>query len=84
MLGVPPDERGPLRDWSLAILGALEPVLEARAVRSAGRRPSTEFKAYLRDLIDRRVREQRRRDGEILATLIAASDFAAPEVGTSG
>jgi cytochrome P450 len=27
MLGVPQDERGPLRGWSLAILGALEPVL---------------------------------------------------------
>src|SRR6476469_1379096 len=27
MLGVPDNERGPLRDWSLAILGALEPVL---------------------------------------------------------
>ena len=27
MLGMPPDERGPLRGWSLAILGALEPVL---------------------------------------------------------
>src|SRR4051795_1646869 len=27
MLGIPQDERGPLRDWSLKILGALEPVL---------------------------------------------------------
>ena len=27
LLGVPRDERGPLRAWSLAILGALEPVL---------------------------------------------------------
>ena len=27
MLGIPPDEREPLRGWSLAILGALEPVL---------------------------------------------------------
>src|SRR5690242_12429791 len=27
MLGVPDGERGPLRQWSLAILGALEPVL---------------------------------------------------------
>ena len=27
LLGVPDDERGPLRDWSLTILGALEPVL---------------------------------------------------------
>src|SRR5215467_5652569 len=27
MLGIPQEERGPLRGWSLAILGALEPVL---------------------------------------------------------
>src|SRR5947207_8924607 len=27
LLGIPQDERGPLRDWSLKILGALEPVL---------------------------------------------------------
>jgi len=30
LLAVPRDEREPLRDWSLAILGALEPVLTAR------------------------------------------------------
>src|ERR1043166_2503283 len=30
LLDVPHDERGPLRDWSLAILGALEPVLTDR------------------------------------------------------
>src|SRR4051812_37475781 len=30
MLGIPQDERGPLRDWSLKILGALEPVLSDR------------------------------------------------------
>ena len=29
LLDVPHGERGPLRDWSLAILGALEPVREA-------------------------------------------------------
>ncbi len=31
LLGVPHEERGPLRGWSLAILGALEPVLTERA-----------------------------------------------------
>ena len=41
LLAVPRDERGPLRAWSLAILGALEPVLTrraARARRAGGRR----------------------------------------------
>src|SRR6476659_5231339 len=31
LLDVPHEERGPLRDWSLAILGALEPVISAEA-----------------------------------------------------
>jgi cytochrome P450 len=31
LLDVPPDEREPLRNWSLAILGALEPVISAEA-----------------------------------------------------
>src|SRR4051812_25274972 len=31
LLDVPHDEREPLRDWSLAILGALEPVVSAEA-----------------------------------------------------
>ena len=30
LLNLPMDERGPLRDWSLAILGALEPTLSAQ------------------------------------------------------
>ena len=32
LLDVPHEERAPLRDWSLAILGALEPVISARGV----------------------------------------------------
>jgi cytochrome P450 len=74
MLGVPQDERGPLRQWSLAILGALEPVLNAeqfaRGVTAVG-----EFKAYLVDLVRRRLREKHSDEGEILSTLIAASAF---------
>ena len=35
LLAVPRDERGPLRAWSLAILGALEPVLTPGAARRA-------------------------------------------------
>ena len=38
LLGVPHDERAPLRGWSLAILGALEPVLSARTRHSAATR----------------------------------------------
>src|SRR5262249_20908130 len=72
MLGVPPDERGPLRDWSLAILGALEPVLSPGQLER-GVRAVDEFKAFLRDLIARRNREQAGNDAEILSKLIAGS-----------
>ncbi len=50
MLGVPREERGPLRGWSLAILGALEPEPGPRRLE-AGSRAVDEFKGYLRRLI---------------------------------
>jgi cytochrome P450 len=78
MLGVPSDERGPLRAWSLAILGALEPVL-GREQFERGAAAVAEFKVYLIDLIGRRIHEEQGHEGEILSTLIAASDFAAPK-----
>ncbi|NOG70132.1 cytochrome P450 [Roseicella sp. DB1501] len=53
LLGVPPEERGPLRGWSLAILGALEPVLTPEAA-ARGNAAVTAFLAYLRGLVARR------------------------------
>ncbi len=50
LLGVPQGERGPLRDWSLAILGALEPVVAEQAA-ARGNVAVTEFRAYLRKLV---------------------------------
>ena len=38
LLDVPHDERDPLRDWSLAILGALEPVIGAEVFARGNRR----------------------------------------------
>jgi cytochrome P450 len=56
LLAVPREERGPLRDWSLAILGALEPVLTAEQLQR-GEQAVTDFLAYLEGLVaDRRVR----------------------------
>ena len=56
LLGVPAAERGPLRGWSLAILGALEPVLTPAAA-AAGNQAVTEFLSYLEVLTrDRRTR----------------------------
>src|SRR5215207_1693007 len=75
MLGVPENERGPLRDWSLTILGALEPVLTPEQF-ARGTKAVDEFKTYLRDLVARRSREQHLDEAEILSKLIAASELA--------
>jgi hypothetical protein len=73
MLGVPGDERGPLRGWSLAILGALEPAPGAARLE-AGNRAVDEFKDYLRRLIADRRRRPSTDPGEILSALLAAED----------
>jgi len=59
LLGVPAGERGPLRGWSLAILGALEPVLTPAAA-AAGNLAVTEFLSYL----DALTRARRARPGD--------------------
>ena len=76
LLGIPQSERGPLRNWSLKILGALEPVLSQQQF-DGGVTAVAEFKDYLRDLVSRRQRETARDSGEILSTLIDASEIAA-------
>ncbi|HVO46917.1 MAG TPA: cytochrome P450 [Steroidobacteraceae bacterium] len=55
LLQVPRAERAPLRGWSLAILGALEPVVSVDQ-RIAGDRAVSDFCAYLRGLIEARRR----------------------------
>lgn len=56
LLDVPHADRGPLRGWSLAILGALEPRISETAF-DAGNRAVLDFSDYLRGLIaDRRAR----------------------------
>ena len=75
MLGIPQDERAPLRGWSLAILGALEPVLSPEQFET-GVAAVAEFKDYLNDIIRRRLRSADHDPAEILSTLIGASAFA--------
>ncbi|WP_298852121.1 cytochrome P450 [uncultured Ruegeria sp.] len=53
LLGIPRSERGPLRDWSLAILGALEPQLTPEQ-EEWGNRSVSEFKDFLRHIIEDR------------------------------
>jgi cytochrome P450 len=59
LLDVPATERGPLRDWSLAILSALEPAPDA-AVLARGNAAVEDFKACLRML----VAQRRQRPGD--------------------
>jgi hypothetical protein len=69
LLDVPRDEREPLRDWSLAILGALEPVIgEAAAAR--GNKAVQDFLAYLEVLVERRRARPGNPDRDVLTKLI--------------
>jgi cytochrome P450 len=69
LLVVPHEERAPLREWSLAILGALEPALnEAQLER--GNRAVSEFVAYLQDLVTRRRRSPGDPQHDVLTRLI--------------
>ncbi len=53
LLAIPHQDRGPLREWSLAILGALEPQLTPEQ-EDWGNRSVAEFKSFLRQIIDDR------------------------------
>jgi cytochrome P450 len=53
LLGVPHDERGPLRAWSLAILGALEPALTTQQ-HELGNAAVRDMLAYLAGLVEQR------------------------------
>jgi len=68
LLRVPRDERGPLRDWSLAILGALDPGRSA-ADLEAGQRGVVEFLEFTRRLVDERRRRLAGED-DLLSRLI--------------
>lgn len=70
LLGVPHDERDPLRDWSLAILGALEPVLTDKQFQR-GENAVRDFLAYLETLVARRRTNPGDPDKDVLTRLIA-------------
>lgn len=69
LLGVPHADRGPLRGWSLAILGALEPVLTAEQTK-LGNDSVRDFAAYLKGLLADRRRHPGDPDKDLLTRLI--------------
>lgn len=69
LLGVPLAERGPLRAWSLAILGALEPSL-SHDQHALGNRSVLEMLDYLRSLVERRRRQPGDPEHDVLTRLI--------------
>jgi cytochrome P450 len=73
LLDVPHAERGPLRDWSLAILGALEPVISAEAF-ARGNKAVGDFLAYLETLVERRKAKPGNPQHDVLTCLIQGED----------
>src|SRR6059058_4185197 len=73
LLDVPVDEREPLRDWSLAILGALEPVIGPDAF-ARGNKAVADFLAYLEGLVARRRAKPGNPDRDVLTRLIQGED----------
>ena len=73
LLAVPRDERGPLRNWSLAILGALEPKLTPEQ-EDLGNRSVREFLDYLRVLVADRRRNPGDAEHDVLTRLIQGEE----------
>jgi cytochrome P450 len=73
LLGVPHADRGPLREWSLAILGALEPKLTPEQ-EAHGNRSVSEFTAYLKDLVADRRRTPGNPEHDVLTRLIQGEE----------
>jgi hypothetical protein len=69
LLGVPHEDRGPLRGWSLAILGALEPKLTPEQ-EALGNRGVSEFTAYLKELVADRRKHPGDPEHDVLTRLI--------------
>ena len=80
LLGVPTDQRGPLRGWSLAILCALEPQPGA-AQLAMGNQAVTEFVAYLHGLVAQRRAQPGDPARDVLTRLIQGEGEADREQG---
>ena len=73
LLDVPHADREPLRGWSLAILGALEPSLTPEQ-ETRGNRSVNEFLAYLRELVAKRRQHPGDPEHDVLTRLIQGEE----------
>lgn len=73
MFNMPMEDRTPLRDWSLAILGALEPSLTPEQL-AWGNQSVKDFKLYLKDLADHRRKYPGDPETDVLTRLIESED----------
>jgi cytochrome P450 len=73
LLDVPHEEREPLRGWSLAILGALEPVI-GTGVFARGNKAVGDFLGYLEVLVERRRAKPGNPERDVLTRLIQGED----------
>src|SRR6185295_17242423 len=69
LLDIPRGERGPLRDWSIAILSGLEPKPTPEMLER-GNRAVTEFKNYLEGLVESRRAAAGDFESDVLTRLI--------------
>jgi cytochrome P450 len=82
LLAVPHAERGPLRDWSLAILSALEPA-PTPAMLARANAATTDFLGYLRRLVADRRAHPGDPEADVLTRLIrgdGGEQFSEPEL----
>lgn len=81
LLAIPMSDRAPLRDWSLAILGALEPVLSSEQF-TRGEEALNGFHAYLDTLINERRKHPGDPERDVLTRLIQSEGepLSAPEL----
>jgi len=82
LLGVPHAERGPLRDWSLAILGALEPALSPQQ-HARGNAAVRDMLAYLEGLVARRTAAPRDPETDVLTRLIQGEVMIGSDAATT-
>ncbi|WP_435138356.1 cytochrome P450 [Pseudopelagicola sp. nBUS_19] len=73
LLGIPRDQRGPLRDWSLSILGALEPTLTPGQLE-IGHQAVRDFKTFLHLIIEDRRNNPANPETDVLTRLILNPD----------